>query len=250
MKGMVHLYPMGINLESYKTILYNDDIARAYWNTIKYTAVGTSINVLLTSLLAYPLSRKQLYGRDLITTFVIMTMFFGGRLIPRYLIVKGLGMIDTIWAIVLPSAISTYNTIIMRTFFSTIPDSLPESAYIDGASEWTILFRIIIPLSMPIIAVMIMYYGVGHWNSYFSALIYLNSKDKLPMQILLRSLVIDDSSGMHQRALGVEGSQSFVAISTTIKYASIIVTIAPILMVYPILQKWFVKGVMIGSLKG
>ncbi|KAB8136772.1 carbohydrate ABC transporter permease [Gracilibacillus oryzae] len=247
--GEVWLLPKEFNIESYLTVFQNEDVLIGYRNTIIYTVFGTAINILFTILIAYPLSRRDFYGKEVITGFIIFTMFFGGGMIPTYLLIKDLGMLDTIWAIVLPGAVSVYNVIIMRTFFQSIPDELREAASMDGCNNITLLVRIILPLSMPIIAVMALFHGVGHWNSYFDALIYLSDEDKFPLQLFLRQMLIQEdmsamtSSGtdvLAEHLLQIEG----------LKYAVVVVASLPMLIIYPFLQKFFVKGVMIGSLKG
>ncbi len=248
MQGKVKYFPIGFNLDSYKLIFKDPHIFTAYGNTIKYTVVGTAINVVMTMLCAYPLSRKGFYGRNLFTIFIVITMFFSGGMIPTYLVINRLKMMDTIWALTLPGAISTYNMIIMRTFFSGIPDSLGESAYIDGANDITVFTHIIIPLSMPIIATMTLFYAVGHWNSFFASILYINTKSKLPVQIILRNIVIAGDMANQNASLGE--SSDFVSIATTFKYSVIMITTLPILLIYPFVQKYFVKGVMIGSIKG
>lgn len=246
-KGGVYFWPSGTNLSTYKLLLGDPSILRAYGNTILYTIAGTAINMVMTILCAYPLSKKNFYGRSGFTVMIVITMFFSGGLIPGYLLVYKLGMINTIWAIVIPGAIGSWNMFIMRTSFQGIPGELFESATIDGASEWRTLLRIVLPVSVPMMATIAMFYAVGHWNSYFSALIYLNERVKFPLQILLRSMVIDgDLTAQAQELSGVYAAVT----ATNIKYAVIVIAMAPILAVYPFIQKYFVKGVMIGSLKG
>lgn len=248
MNGLVKFWPIGLNLKSYEIIFQDPMIITSYINTIIYTLVGTLINLLFTILCAYPLSRKNFSGRRFFTKMIIITMLVSGGLIPTYLVVDSLGLVNKIWALVLPGAISTWNMIVMRTFFEGIPDSILESAYIDGANEMGTLIKIVLPLSMPIIATMLLFYAVGHWNSFFSALIYLNEKKKYPIQIILRNIVI--SGDMSQQTNQMGASVDFLAIDTNIKYAVIMVATLPILLIYPFVQKHFVKGVMIGSLKG
>lgn len=247
--GEVWLLPKGFTLEAYSNILHNDKIWIGYRNTILYTAVGTVINIAMTLLAAYPLSRPDLPGRKLLMLIVTLTMFFSGGLIPGYLLVKELGMVDTMWALIVPGAISTYNLIVMRTYFqSSIPWELQEAAHIDGCSNWRLLLSIILPLSKPIIAVMVLFYAVGHWNSFFNALIYIRSEDKYPLQLVLREiLMISQSSGEDGGNVGMEDR---ILLSESIKYAVIIVSSLPVLVLYPFVQKHFVKGVMIGSIKG
>ena len=245
-QGLVGLVPRGINIEAYKMIFNYDDIWISYKNTLVYTVLGTAINMLFSIFCAYPLSRKHFYGRTFFVFMATFTMFFSGGLIPTYLVVQQLGMVNKIWAIVLPGAISTFNMIIIRTFFSSLPSSLEEAAYLDGANDIQILMKIMLPLSKPVLATITLYYAVGHWNSFFSALIYLNEKSRYPLQLLLRNIVIGGEFSSQE--LG--GVTDFAVVSTNYKYAVIIVSVLPILTIYPFIQKYFTKGVMIGALKG
>lgn len=247
MTGSVKLWPVRPSLMAYQQIIAKADFLTSYKNTIIYTLMGTTINLLLTTLCAYPLSCRKLYGRGLIITLITFTMFFSGGLIPTYLMMNNLGLVDTRWSMVIPGAISTYNMIIMRTFFMNIPTSLNESAYLDGANDLQVLWSIILPLSKPILATMVVFYSVGHWNNYFNAVIYLNRKELFPVQILLRNIVI---SGEFDQLNQVAQDTSMAVVATNFKYAVIIITMLPILCVYPFAQKFFTKGVMIGSIKG
>ncbi len=244
--GDVKFLPKGLNFEAYKIVFANEKIWRAYANTILYTVVGTGINVLLTAMCAYPLSRTDFYGRKPLTIFITLTMFISGGMIPLYLVVMKLKLINTMWAIVLPPAISTYNMIVMRTSFSAIPVSLTESAYLDGANDIQIFGKIILPLSKAILATMTLFYAVSHWNSFFPAMLYLNDQAKYPVQVLMRDIII--AGDMTSDAGDVAGSLNIVA--TNYKYAVIIISMIPILIVYPLLQKHFTKGVMVGAVKG
>ena len=243
-KGLL-LWPKGFSLESYKAIFNYKMIFVSYKNTIIYVVAGTLINIIMTTLAAYGLSRKNVLLANGIMFFIAFTMFFGGGLIPSYLIMVDLGLLNTRWALLLPGMIGTTNLIIMRTSFRALPVSLEESARIDGANDFVILFRIIIPLSMPVIAVMVLYYGVGHWNSWFNAMIYLQDRNLYPLQLILREILIDSTTDVIE--LGGSDSEP---IAQTIKYATIMVATVPILLIYPFIQKYFVKGVMIGALKG
>lgn len=242
------LTPKGFTLSSYRMVLKNPNILSGYYTTLIIVVFGTSLNLLMTSLGAFVLTRRDLAIRKVLTFMIIFTMYFGGGLIPTYLLVyKYLGLGNSLWALILPGLISTYNLIIMRTNFMQIPASLEESAKIDGANEFTILFRIILPLSLPIIAVMIIFYGVGHWNSWFNAIIYIRDRSKYPLQLILREiLLLNDAQGMISEGAGVDRYN----IGEGIKYATIIVATVPILCVYPFVQKYFVKGMMIGAVKG
>ena len=241
------LYPLSPNLDSYWAVLNNPNILIGYKNTILIVVVGTGINLLMTCVGAYFLSRTGPMLKKPIMILITVTMFVDGGMIPNYLLVRDLGMYDTLWALIIPGAISTYNMIIMRTMFQSIPASLEESARIDGAGEWTILFKLILPLSIPTIAVIGLFYAVGHWNSWFSANIYLRDKNKFPLQLILRDIVVE--SEVDDMTIGAAFGNSY-AMSFTIKYATVIVATVPILVLYPWIQKYFVKGVMIGSLKG
>lgn len=247
--GDIWLFPKELTVDLYVKVFQNEKILIGYRNTIIYTVFGTFINLLFSVMIAYPLSRKDFYGRNMITVFIMITMFFSGGMIPTYLLVKDLGMLDTIWAIVLPGAVSVYNVIIMRTFFQSIPNELHEAASIDGCGNISFLLKIVMPLSMPIIAVMTLFYGVGHWNAYFDSLIYLNDESKFPLQLYLRQMLIqEDMSGMSSASDNAI-SEHLMQIEG-LKYAVVIVASLPMLVLYPFLQKYFVKGVMIGSIKG
>ncbi|WP_194165512.1 carbohydrate ABC transporter permease [Oceanobacillus sp. CFH 90083] len=252
--GRMWLLPKGITFEGYRIIFENGAIWKGYLNTVFYTVLGTTINLAVTIPAAYALSRKDFAGRNLFMAMFVLTMFFSGGLIPTYLVVKSLGLIDTIWAMVLPNAAAVWNIVIARVFFqSTIPKELEEAAIIDGASNFKIFFKIILPLSMPIIAVMGLFYGVGHWNGYFNALIYLSDKELFPLQLVLREiLVLQEMSSQNTDVTGsmAEAMHSKQQLAAVIKYGVMIVSTLPIIIVYPFLQRFFVKGVMIGSLKG
>lgn len=248
-QGQVMFYPIGFSLTAYRTVLSNSQIIRSYGNTLLYTSVGTALNLLMSTICAYPLSRPRLKGRRAINAIMLFTMFFSGGMIPLYLQVKRLGIDDTMWSVVLPGAISTYNMIIMRTFFTSLPEELHESANIDGASSYQILLRIVLPLSKSILATMVLFYAVGHWNSYLSALLYLNDAKKFPLQMVLRNLIIDSNLANFTSSNASNSAESLVT-ESKLKYAAVIVSILPILCVYPVLQKYFVKGVMIGAVKG
>lgn len=240
------LWPKGFSLDSYRMVFENPNIIRSYLNTIFYVVVGTTLNILMTALGAYGLSRKNVMWKGAIMMLIVMTMFFDGGLIPKYLLVKNMGLLDTYWALIIPSAMTTWNLIIMRTAFQGVPDALEESARIDGATDWTILFRIIIPLSLPVIAVMVLFYGVWHWNKWFDALIYLRDRDLFPLQLILREILIQNDTSSMMTSVG---GGDRMPVGETIKYATIMVATLPILFLYPFLQKYFVKGVMIGAIK-
>ena len=241
-QGLVTLFPRGINFDAYKAVFENQRIWSGYKNTFLYTGLGTLICLVLTAMCAYPLSRKDFYGRKVFTVLIMITMFVNGGMIPTYLVINKLHMINTMWAIVLPPAISTFNMIVMRTSFQAIPDSLVESAYLDGANDITIFSKFVLPLSKAIIATMTLYYAVYHWNSYFPSVLYLNDQKKYPVQVVMRDIVIQGDTSE------ITGSVNIIA--TNYKYAVIIISIVPILLVYPLLQKYFTKGVMVGAVKG
>lgn len=245
--NQVKLWPINPTLKMYKMVFNHPEIWGGYANTILYTVVGTAINVLFTALGAYPLSRKDLYGRNIVTALFVFTMFFGGGMIPSFLLIKQLQLYNTIWALLLPGAVSTWNLIIMRTFFqNTIPIELQESALIDGANDITVFIKIVLPLSAPIISVMVLFYGVGHWNSWLSALLYLSERTKYPLQIILREILIQSST--QDMSGGSISDQEMIG--EGIKYATMVIATLPILCLYPFLQRFFVKGVMVGAIKG
>lgn len=245
-KGLL-IKPADFSLVAYEAVAANPMIGRGYINTILIVVGGTCVNLALTSLGAYVLSRPGLPYKRGMTLFVMFTMFFSGGLIPRYLIVSQLGLLDSFLALILPGAISTYNMIVMRTSMEAIPPSLEESAAIDGANELTMLLRIVLPLSMPVVAVMILFYGVGHWNSWFGAMVYLRTRAKFPLQLILREILVENSIDSMTTDVG---SLDKEPIGETIKYATIVTATLPILFIYPFLQKYFTKGVMIGAVKG
>lgn len=247
MRGEVTFLPQNITLDTYQQFL-KGDLFMYMKNSVFYTVLGTFINLVMSSLCAYPLTRKQFSGRKFFTFMVTFTMFFSGGMVPLYLVVKELELLDTVWALVLPVAISTYNMIIIRTSFQAIPESLIESAQLDGANDVVILCRIVLPLSKAVLATMLLYYAVSHWNDYFNAMLYINSKELYPLQIMLRNMLI---AGLFSEEAGVAGgSTTFSVTDATLRAAAIIVTTLPILVVYPFVQRYFVKGVMIGSVKG
>ena len=240
------LRPQGFSLAAYRIVLRNKLILSGYMNTIFYVVTGTTINIVFTSLGAYVLSRSGFYWRKPILLFIMLTMFVTGGMIPTFLVVEGLGMINTRWAIILPGAVSTYNMLIMRTGFASVHVSLEESAKIEGADDFTILWRIFMPVCTPIIAVMVLFYGVAHWNAWFGAMIYLRSRNLYPLQLLLREILIHNM--LTEMNTNVE-YLDLERVGETIKYSTIAVVTLPILMIYPFLQKYFVKGIMIGSVK-
>lgn len=240
-------YPLGFNPGAYKLVFDNPMIVAGYKNTLFLVAVGTFLNLLMTSMGAYVLSRKGFMLRNVIMFMTVFTMFFSGGLIPFYLLVKNLGLVNTRWALIFPTIINTFNLVVMRTSFAAIPDSMEESARIDGANDFTILFRIILPLSLPILSVMTLFYGVHHWNAWFLSMIFLRMRELYPLQLILREILITNSTDNMLTNVMMGDKEP---ISETVKYATIMVATVPILFVYPFLQKYFVKGMMIGAIKG
>ncbi|MFD0711835.1 carbohydrate ABC transporter permease [Paenibacillus sp. GCM10027626] len=241
------LMPAGFSLDAYGLVLENRMITGGYLNTIIIVVAGVTLNLLMTSLGAYFLSRREVLWRNAIMMIIVFTMFFGGGLIPYYLTVKGLHLDNTLWALIVPTAVSTFNLILMRTSFMNIPEEVIESATMDGASHLTVLFKIVLPLSLPVVAVMVLYYGVGHWNAWFNAMLFIHDRDLYPLQLVLREILVQNNTDAM-----LIGSDSFDKglVAETLKYAVIIIATVPILALYPFLQKYFVKGMMIGALKG
>lgn len=251
--GEMWLLPKGITFEGFKRVFQNSDIWLGYRNTIFYTSLGILVNLAVTLPCAYVLSKDKLVGRSFIVGMLILTMFFDGGLIPTYLLVRDLGMINTFWAMVIPSAASVWNIIVTMTFFkATIPKELEESAEIDGASTFRIFLQIVLPLSGPIIAVMALFYGVTHWNQYFSAMIYLTDRELYPLQLFLREILVEQqmTAQMIEEGLDPEAIALQTKVASLIRYSVMIISSAPLIIVYPFVQKYFLKGVLIGSLKG
>jgi putative aldouronate transport system permease protein len=240
--------PLGFSTAAYARVFENPNVLTGYRNTIFYVVTGTFINVALTTLGAFVLSRRNVLWKEPIMFLIVFTMFFSGGLIPTFLLVgRTLGWINSPLALIIPGAIQTYNLIIMRTAFQEVPYELEEAAKMDGANDFQVLWRIYLPLVKPVLAVMILFYSVAHWNSFFPALIYLRNRDLYPLQLILREILIQNStSNMTTSA----ASGDMEMISETIKYATIVVATVPILLIYPFLQRYFVKGVLIGSIKG
>lgn len=241
------LKPLGFSTNAYKMVKNYPMFPRSYINTIIIVGVGVCINIVLTALGAYVLSRKQLYFKKYIMVFITLTMFFNGGLIPFYLTVKGLHIDNTLWAVILPAAINTFNLIIMRTSFESLPDSLEEAAMIDGAKHLTVLTKIVLPLSKATIAVMVLYYAVGHWNSWFNAMLFIHKRELYPLQLILREILIQNDTNAVTAGEALSDQE---AIGETVRYATVVVATIPILVLYPFLQKYFAKGVMVGAVKG
>ncbi len=237
------IIPKQITFDAYTAFLTSDRIPDAYKVTVFITVVGTLVNLVLTALMAYPLSKKSLPGRNLLLLFVVFTLLFNGGLIPTYLIVKATGLINSVWAMIIPSAVSGFNLLIMKTFYENLPESLDEAARIDGAGEMRILFQIVLPLSMPIMATIGLFYAVGHWNEFFQAIMFINDSDKKPLQVVLRGILMR-SQNIEELAL------EETLPSESLQMAAVILTALPIIVVYPFIQKYFTQGVLLGSIKG
>jgi putative aldouronate transport system permease protein len=251
--GEVWLWPRAITFEGYERILEFQPIWTGYRNTIFYTVVGTSINLFITLTAAYSLSRKDLPAKNVFMLLFVLTMFFHGGLIPTFLVVKQLGLVDSIWAMVLPNAAFMWNIIIARAFFqNSIPIELQESAQIDGCSNTRLFWSIVLPLSKPIIAVMALFYGVSHWNAFFNALIYLSNRDLYPLQLILREILIMNqvTDMMNMTSDQMEDMVKRMYMAEIMKYGLVVVSSLPVLVAYPFLQKYFMKGVLIGAIKG
>ena len=241
------LRPLGFSLQGYRTMLQNPNIGIGYANTLFYVVVGTAMSIFFSCLGAYTLSRPKLMFKKIFTLLVVFTMYFSGGMIPKFLVVKGIGLYNTRMAVILPGVISTWNMIVMRTSFRAIPPSLEESARLDGAGDFTILFRIILPCAKATIAVMVLYYAVAQWNGWFDAMIYLQDRKKFPLQLFMREILLININNANNAA-GNDASD-VLYLDTLVKYAMIIISTVPILCVYPFVQKYFMKGVMMGSVK-
>ncbi len=248
--GRVILWPVDLSLEGYRSVFKNSSVLTGYANTILYTTLGTAINIVVTMAAAYPLSRRDMPYRDFFMILFSFTMIFSGGMIPLYIQIKDLHMIDSLWAMVLPGAMSVYNMIIARTFLqSSIPGELLEAAQIDGCNDVRYFFSIVMPLSKALLAVLVLFYAIGHWNAYFNAFLYLNSQNKFPLQIVLRQILLANSiaSNMIEDPEVAAAKQGMAEL---LKYSLIMVSTVPVMCLYPFVQKYFVKGVMIGSIKG
>ncbi len=248
MGGGLFLYPRGFSLDGYEALLENRMIFNAYANSIFVTVVGTLINVLLTTSLAYPLSVKRFKGRSTITLLIFLTIIFQSGMIPNYLLVDALNLLDTFWALLLPTAINAWNLIIMKNYFQSIPPELEESASLDGASPLTILVKIIIPVSLPVIATVTLFYAVIHWNSYFNAVLYISSQSKQILPVFLRVLL--NASASTLLSSSATQQDTMLINVETLKMATVVASVVPMLIVYPFIQKYYVKGIMVGSIKG
>lgn len=250
LSGRVMLWPVELSIEGYRTVFSYRDVITGYANAALYTVLGTVINVVMTLICAYPLARRTLPFRNFFMFLFTFTMFFGGGLIPSYILLRDLHMINTIWAIVIPGAISVYNMIITRTYLqNSIPGEMLEAAQVDGCSDARYFFQMVVPLSKAIIAVIALYYAVGHWNGWFNAFIYLNDRKLYPLQLILREILIANTIDP-DRSIDPELLQRMQGMSDLLKYSLIVVASAPVMFLYPFAQKYFIRGVMIGSLKG
>lgn len=247
--GQVFLWPVKFTLDGYKGVFTYPGIWRAYGNSFYYTIFGTAINLFMTLIAAYPLARRNLPGKGVVVALFMFTMLFSGGMIPGYLLIRDLHMINSVWSIVLPGAISVYNMIIARTFIQNIPVDLEEAAKIDGCSDFRYFVSIVLPLSKAVISVLMLYYAVGHWNDYMSALLYMNSDKKFPLQLMIRGLLtraeMAQPDGMTE-----EQYQAMKNMADLLRYSLIIVSSVPVLVIYPFAKKYFMKGVMIGAVKG
>ncbi len=248
LKHTVSILPIDFTLETYQGILREKTFWMNYSNTLLYTVLGTGISLFMTTICAYPLSKKYLYGGSVILKFFVFTMFFGGGLIPTYMLIRNLHMIDTIWAIVVPGAIAPFSILLMKTYFEGLPSDLEDAAAIDGLSQWGCFLRIALPLSKPIIATMTLFSAVGYWNEWFSAVLYLNDSDKYPVTLYLRNIMMGAQiAAANGHKVDVSAT---VSIPQSIQAAAMLIVTVPILCVYPFVQKHFAKGVMIGAIKG
>ena len=248
--GRVSLWPVDFSLDGYKAVLSNKDVGTGYLNTLAYTVIGTIVNISVTMICAYPLTRRELPFRGLIMFLFTFTMFFGGGLIASYLNISNLHMINTFWVMILPGAMSVYNMVLARTFIqSSIPNDLMEAARIDGCSYTRYFFKIVLPLSPAILAVLALNYAVGYWNSYFSALIYLRDRSRFPLQLFLREILIANTIN-DSLLVDPESNEIRQGLADVLKYALIVISTLPVLCFYPFAQRYFMQGIMIGSLKG
>ena len=246
-QGEVFLWPVDITLDGYRQVFKQNGLWTAYGNTLFYTTVGTVFNLAATTIAAYPLSRNRFFARRFFNFFIAFTMYFSGGMIPTYLLITKLGFYNSRWVMIIPSLLSTYNVMVCRSAFSAIPDEVIESAEIDGSNEWQTFGHIAVRLITPTLAVLTLYYAVGHWNNFFTALLYLSKEELMPMQVLLRRVLIQASSELMDNSTA---SNDMAAVSIQVRYVTIVVATLPILAIYPLLQKYFVKGVMVGAVKG
>ena len=252
--GKVIFYPIGLNFKGYAEVFKDSRIIRSFLNSLFYTFCGTMINLAVTLPTAYALSRKKFFLKKPVTIFYMITMFLSGGMIPTYLVVQKTGLLDTMWSLIIPGALSVYNMIVARTFFQqNISEELYEAAELDGCGHGKFFFSVALPLSGAITAIMVLYYGVGHWNAYFNALLYMQTESKFPLQLILRSILVQNEAQQNQQAVNAAARAALEEsrqLAELMKYSLIIISSIPVLVIYPFIQKHFVKGVMIGSLKG
>jgi len=249
MAGRVWLFPVNFTLEGYRVVFNQQRIWMGFYNSFYYAIVGTAVNVVMTVCAAYPLSRKDFMGRRSISMIFAFTMWFSGGMIPSFLLVKNLGLVDTRWALIIPGAVSVYNMLVTRTFFQTnIPNELLESAKLDGCDDFKFLAKVALPLSGPILAVISLFYAVSHWNQFFSAMLYLNNEKLFPIQIILREVLILNTAQDISGSLEIQSQRELM--SEILKNALIVVASLPVIAIYPFVQKFFIKGMLIGSVKG
>ena len=246
--GKVNLFPVDFNLDTYRAVANNNSFWRSYGNTVVYTVIGTSIAMVLTTTYAFVLSKKHLRGRGLLIGIAVFTMFFNGGIVPNYVLISSLGMKNTMWAVILPPALSVFNLLVMKAFFENLPTELEEAAHIDGLSWFGIFFRIVLPLSKAVIATMVLFYSVQYWNDWFAAFLYLDRTDLFPVTLFLRNLIAGASTAASEGAAASGGSVN--DINANIQSVTMILILIPILCVYPFVQRYFVSGIMLGSVKG
>lgn len=250
-RSTFHLWPTTVTLESYKLVFRDDSFLTGIWNSACYTFVGTLVNVVLNICAAYPLSRRNLKGQKFLMKMFTFTMFFSGGIVPTYILINNLRLIDNFWVMILPSAVGMFNVIIMRTYFQTnIPQELEDAANVDGCTNFRFLLRVALPLSIPIVVVVALYYGVAHWNDYFSAMMYLTKRQMYPLQLVLREILLENEAG---KMLNVATDAAYAERMMSrmgLKYAVIVISTLPILVIYPFVQKFFSKGIMVGAVKG
>jgi putative aldouronate transport system permease protein len=246
--GQVNLVPRGFNIETYKTVMGDDLFWTNYKNTVLYTVVATTIAMVLTTTFAYAISKRHLRGRGIFIGLAVFTMFFNGGLIPNYVLINGIGFTNTIWAIVIPNAISVFNLLVMKSFFENMPEELEEAAAIDGLSTYGTLLRIVLPLSKAVIATMVLFYAVSFWNSWFTAFLYLDDADLYPVTVYLRNLIAGATNAAS--VSGGAGAEGLSQVAANIQSVTMVLTVLPIILLYPFIQKYFVSGIMLGAVKG
>ena len=243
----LHLYPREISLNAYKIVFESPDILRSLWNSVVRTALGTAITLIATCVAAYPLARKDLPHRGLILFSILVTMIFSGGIVPSYMLVRGLGMVNTVWALVIPGALTAFNVIVMKNFFQQIPESLLEAARMEGAGDWRILSRIYVPLSKPVLATVGLWTAVSHWNGWFDAMLYITDDRRQVLQNLLQRVVVENSSRLVDMGKSTQDVSGYTP--ETVKAATVVITVLPMLLLYPFVQRYFAKGILLGGVK-